>query len=147
MNRKENHGHGEQTCGCQGGGGGSRMDWEFGINRCKLLPLEWISNEILLYSTGSYIQSLLMEHDNVRKKNVCIYICMCDWVTLLYRRKLTEHCKPAIMEKIQIIKKKKKIAGMKNPVHFQIPQLRLQSGHELHLVACCCTQVIVNFSY
>ena len=26
-------------------------------------------------------------------------ICMCDWVTWLYSRKLTEHCKPAIMEK------------------------------------------------
>ena len=47
--RKETHGHGEQTYGCQGGGGGSGTDWEFGINRCKLLPLEWISNEILLY--------------------------------------------------------------------------------------------------
>ena len=30
---------------------------------------------------------------------------MCDWVTLLYSRKLTEHCKPAMMEKIKIIKK------------------------------------------
>ena len=28
---------------------------------------------------------------------------MCDWVTLLYTQKLTEHCKPAIMEKIKII--------------------------------------------
>ena len=28
-----------------------------------------------------------------------MYTCMCDWVTLLYSRKLTEHCKPAIMEK------------------------------------------------
>ena len=37
-----------------GGRGGSGMDWEVGVNRCKLLPLEWISNEILLYSTGSY---------------------------------------------------------------------------------------------
>ena len=27
---------------------------------------------------------------------------MCNWVTLLYSRKLTEHCKPAIMEKIKI---------------------------------------------
>lgn len=26
---------------------------------------------------------------------------MCDWVTLLYIRKLIEHCKPAIMEKIK----------------------------------------------
>ena len=51
--RKETHGLGEQTCGCQGGGSG--MDWEFGVNRCKLLPLEWISNEIPLYSTGNYI--------------------------------------------------------------------------------------------
>ena len=32
---------------------------------------------------------------------------MCDWVTLLYDRKLTAHCKPTIMEKIKIIKKKK----------------------------------------
>ena len=31
--RKENHGHGEQTCGCPGGGGGSAMDWESGVNR------------------------------------------------------------------------------------------------------------------
>jgi len=31
---------------------GSGIDWEFGVNRCKLLHLEWISNEILLYSTG-----------------------------------------------------------------------------------------------
>jgi len=23
------------------------MDWESGVNRCKLLPLEWITNEIL----------------------------------------------------------------------------------------------------
>ena len=30
-------------------------DWEFGVNSCKLLPLEWISNEILLCSPGNYI--------------------------------------------------------------------------------------------
>ena len=36
---------------------------------------------------------------------------MCGWVTLLYSRKLIEHCKPTITEKIKIInhlKKKKK---------------------------------------
>ena len=38
--------------------------------------------------------------DNVRKRR---YICMCEWVTVLYSRKLTERCKPAIMEKIKII--------------------------------------------
>ena len=52
--RKENHGYGEQTCSCQGGGGGG-MEWELGVNRCKLLPVEWINNEILLYSIGNYM--------------------------------------------------------------------------------------------
>ena len=33
---------------------------------------------------------------------------MCDWVTTLYSRKLTEHCRQAIMEKIKIIIKLKK---------------------------------------
>ena len=61
--RKETHGLGEQTCGCQGGGGGSGVRWKLGVKRCKLLPSEWISNEILLCSTGNYIQSLVMEPD------------------------------------------------------------------------------------
>ena len=51
------------------------MDWEFGVNRYKLLPLEWISNEIVLYSIGNSIWSLMMEHDNVRKKE-CIHVCV-----------------------------------------------------------------------
>ena len=38
-----------------GRGRWSGMDWEFGVNKCILLPLEWISNEILLNSTGNYI--------------------------------------------------------------------------------------------
>ena len=63
--KKQTHGHGEYICSCQGGGEGSGMDWEFGVGRCKLLYLEWISNEVLLYSIGSYIQSLVMEHDGI----------------------------------------------------------------------------------
>ena len=62
--QKQNHRHEQQICGCQGGGGGSGMDWEFGVNRCKLLKLKWIDNEVLLYSTGNYVQSLVMEHDD-----------------------------------------------------------------------------------
>ena len=61
--KKQTHGYGEQTCGFQGGGGGSGMDWEFGVSRCKLLHLQWISSEDLLYSTGNYIQSLVMKND------------------------------------------------------------------------------------
>jgi len=55
--------HGEQTCGCYEGGERSGMDREFGVCRCKLLHLEWRSNEVLLYSTGNYIQSLGIDHD------------------------------------------------------------------------------------
>lgn len=51
---------------------------EFGASRCKLLNFEWISDSVLLHSTGSYIQSLGIE-DNMRKG---IYICRTG---LLYR--------------------------------------------------------------
>ena len=26
--------------------GGRRMDWEFGVDKCKLLHLEWIDNKV-----------------------------------------------------------------------------------------------------
>ena len=61
--KKQTHRHGEQTCGCQGGGGGSGIDREFGVSRRKHVHLEPLSNENLLYSIGNYIQSLLMEHN------------------------------------------------------------------------------------
>ena len=35
--------------------GGSRMDGEFGVSRCKLLHLEWMGIEVLLYSTRNYV--------------------------------------------------------------------------------------------
>ena len=76
------------------------MDGVLGINRCRLLSLEWISHEILLRGIGNYVWSLRMGHENVRKR---MYTYMCNWVTMLYSRKLTEFCKPAIMEKIKII--------------------------------------------
>ena len=50
--------------------------------------------------------------DNVRKRMcvymcVCVCVCVCDCATLMYSGKLTEHCKPTIMEKIKIINMKK----------------------------------------
>ena len=56
------------------GRGGSGIDWESRVNRCKLWPLKWVSNEILLYSTGNYIQSLVMEHDGGLCEEKNIYI-------------------------------------------------------------------------
>ena len=38
--QKQTHGHVEQTCSGQGGGGESGMAEDFGVSRCKLLHLE-----------------------------------------------------------------------------------------------------------
>ena len=57
-----------------------------------VLCLEWISNEVLLYGTGNYIQSLGIENneDSMRKIMCIIYTCMCererDRVTMLRNR-------------------------------------------------------------
>ena len=74
--------------------GVSGMDWGFGVSRCELLHLAWVSNEVLLSSTGNFIHSFGIEHDgrSYEKKNVYIYIYiyiyiyMYDWVTMLYSR-------------------------------------------------------------
>ena len=63
----------EQTCGCQGEGGGGGMDWEFGVSRCKLLYIEWINSEVLLYCTGNYIQCPVINHSGKEYENKCIY--------------------------------------------------------------------------
>ena len=38
IENKHIHRHGEQTCGCHGGWGGSGMDWEFGVCIYKVIP-------------------------------------------------------------------------------------------------------------
>jgi len=59
----------------------------------------------------------LMDLENGRRR---IYICMCDWVTLLYGRKSTEYCKPTIMEKIKIIFKKISQITVSRNTHMHI---------------------------
>ena len=46
--QKQTHGHRELTCDCHWGRGGSGMEREFGVGKCKLLHLEWISSRVLL---------------------------------------------------------------------------------------------------
>ena len=60
----------------KGEGGGAGMDWIFGVSRCKLLHIEWISNKVLLYSIGNYIQYPMINNNGkeYNKKNVCVYI-------------------------------------------------------------------------
>ena len=80
----------------KGKGEGSGMDWVFGVSRYKLFHSEWISNEVLLYSTGNYIQSLGIEHDGRKyeKKNVYIHVWQ-DYYAI--QQKLTQHCKSTIL--------------------------------------------------
>ena len=44
------------------------MDREFGVGRCKLLPLEWINNKVLLQSTGNYTQYPVINHNGKEYK-------------------------------------------------------------------------------
>ena len=36
------------------------MDWELGVNRCRLLTLEWISNEILIKNLIKIIENRIL---------------------------------------------------------------------------------------
>ena len=73
--QKQNHGHREQTCGCQrGAGAGREIEWEFGVSKCKLLHLEWINNKVLMYSTGNCIQYPVINHNGKEYDQECIYM-------------------------------------------------------------------------
>ena len=53
---------------------GGGKDWEFGIRRFKLLYIEWISNKVLLYSTGNYTQYPVINHNGKEYKKECTYV-------------------------------------------------------------------------
>ena len=42
------------------GKGGEGINQEFGINRYTPLGIKWVNNKDLLYSTGNYIQYLVI---------------------------------------------------------------------------------------
>ena len=44
------------------------------VRRRKLLHLEWISYEVLLYNTGNYIQSLGIDHNGRQYEKKHVYI-------------------------------------------------------------------------
>ena len=58
----------------KGEGGGGGLEREAGVSRCKLLYTEWISNKVLLYSAGNYIQYPVTNHNGKEyKKRMYIY--------------------------------------------------------------------------
>ena len=76
LSMKQKQTHRGQTCCCQGEGG--RMDWEFGISRCRPLYIGLINKKILPYGIANYIQYpvLAIRAKNI-KKNACM--CMCGY--------------------------------------------------------------------
>ena len=62
----------------KGEGGGGRMEWEFGISRCKLLYTEWIDNKVPWYSTGNYIQYPVINHNGKEYEKKNVYLCITE---------------------------------------------------------------------
>ena len=68
IKRKQTHRHREQMHGRPKERRWGEIDWEFGTSRCKLLYMEQINSEVLLYSTENYIQYPVINH-NGKEKN------------------------------------------------------------------------------
>ena len=56
------------------------INQEFGIGKCKLMCIKQKNNKVLLYSTGNYIQYLVINYNGKgknktgeSKKYICIY--------------------------------------------------------------------------
>ena len=82
---KQTHGHGEQTCGCQGEVGQRGMNGECGVGRCKFIAfgLDKQRDPAVQHrelTTSNHLWWNIME-TNVRKRT-------CNWVTLLYSQSL-----------------------------------------------------------
>ena len=74
----------------KGEGVGRRMEWEVGVSRCKLLYVEWINNNVLLYRTENYMQYPMISHNGKEYLNknvyICIYVYICITEFLLYSK-------------------------------------------------------------
>ena len=51
---------------------------EFGIDMYTLLYLRWITNGVLLYSTGNSAQYSVINHNGKEYEKECIYICITE---------------------------------------------------------------------
>ena len=55
-----------------------RKGWEFGISRNMPLYIKYISNKVLLYSIGNYIQYPVINHSRKEYEKECVYICITE---------------------------------------------------------------------
>ena len=90
-----------------GRGKGRRTNQEFAINRYKLLYIKQINNNDLLYSTGNYIQYLIITYNGKEYEREYIYmrIYICVYIYIYMKPncfavhlKLTQYCKSTILQ-------------------------------------------------
>ena len=66
---------------------------EFGISKYKLLHMKQIDNKVLLYSTGNYIQYLVIKYNGKESEKEYIYIYLNPFAVY---QKLKRHYKSSI---------------------------------------------------
>ena len=67
IKQKQTHRHREQIYGYQRGRGGNTRS-------LGLLDIEWITNQVLLYSTGNKVPLVITYNRKNLKKNICVYV-------------------------------------------------------------------------
>ena len=58
------------------------VDWEFEVSRCKLLYIELINNNVLLYSKENYLQYPVINHHGKEYEKESIYLSIYIYIHL-----------------------------------------------------------------
>ena len=74
VEQKQNHRHGEQTGGCQGGGGWERDGLGVGDQQMQTRTYRMDKQQDLVYSTGNYIQYPVINHNGKEYGKEYIYV-------------------------------------------------------------------------
>ena len=74
--QKQTHRHRKQTSSCQEGRGWGRegLTGNSEIAGCKLLYIEWVNNQVLLYGTRNYIQYPVISHNGKEYEKEYVYV-------------------------------------------------------------------------
>ena len=68
----------KQTYGYQRGQWGGQINQGFGINIYTLLRIKQINNKDILYSTGNYIQCLVINYNEKESEKEYVYVCITE---------------------------------------------------------------------
>ena len=74
LSMKQTHRHREQICGCQREWGGEGWAGNLAFTDAKLLYLDQINNQDLLYNTGNYIRYPMVIHNGKEYEKYRAYI-------------------------------------------------------------------------